>query len=192
MRGKKARFISLVLSFCLILSLLPSGALAAEDTCTCGAQPDADGIVTHADDCPAAGTEEPAAGTDEPAAEVLTAPALIYEPLDAANSSDIVLTVTGSWDSYSWEVCSYGNWSPWSGDGPSLTVSKEEFISYGFRCTVTRGEESVTSEVYAYDPSVLQRPMLMANSLSGSTLEDSRLTTLCFIGLLLIPLEFCK
>ena len=98
-------------------------------------------------------------------------PALTCEPLDEETSSDMVLTVAGDWDSYAWEACAYGYWSDWAGDGPVLTLSKEAFTAYGFRCTVTRGEQSVTSEVFAYDPSVLERPMLMANGLSEDTLE---------------------
>ena len=122
---------------------------------------------------PAAGTEEPVPETAEPVPEVLTPPTLTCEPLDEEESSDMVLTVEGDWDSYAWEACTYGFWSDWPGNSPSLILSKEEFTSYGFRCTVTLGEQSVTSEVFAYDSSVLERPMLMANGLADSTLADS-------------------
>ena len=217
----------------LLLTLLPVSAVAADETlpedrqlaeetaqCICGAEPDAEGIVTHAEGCPlatqkepaleteeptagagkpatetekpvtetekpAAGTEQPTPGTEQPAqeteapvqetekpaAEPLTPPTLTCEPLDEETSSDMVLTVEGDWDSYAWEACAYGYWSDWAGDGPVLTLSKDDFTAYGFRCTVTRREQSVTSEVFAYDPSVLERPMLMANGLSESPLE---------------------
>ena len=233
----------------LLLTLLPVSAVAADETlpedrqlaeetaqCTCGAEPDAEGIVTHAEGCPlatqkepvleteeptagvgepatetekpatetekpvteteepATGTEQPTPGTEqptpgteqpaqetealvqeteEPAAEPLTPPTLTCEPLDEENSSDMVLTVEGNWDSYAWESCSYGFWSDWSGDGPNLILSKEDFTAYGFRCTVTRGEQSVTSEAFAYDPSVLERPAMMANGFTDDLLSGS-------------------
>ncbi|MGI5963039.1 MAG: Calx-beta domain-containing protein, partial [Lawsonibacter sp.] len=122
---------------------------------------------------PVPGTEEPAPGTEESAPQLLTPPILTCEPLDEENSSDMVLTVEGEWDSYAWESCSYGSWSDWAGDGPNLILSKEEFTSYGFRCTVTQGEQLVTSEIFAYDLSVLERPMLMANGLADDSLSGS-------------------
>ena len=57
----------------LLLTLLPVSAVAADETlpedgqlaeetaqCTCGAEPDAEGIVTHAEGCPLATQKEPA------------------------------------------------------------------------------------------------------------------------------------
>ena len=181
-------------------SFSEDGHLTAEaEQCTCGAQPDAAGAIIHAEGCSlvseeesssdkeetATGTEATTPGTEATTPETeattpeteeptpLTPPVLIYEPLDEWNSSDMVLTVEGVWDSYAWESCSYGVWSGWAGDGPSLTLSKEDFTSYGFRCTVTRGEQSVTSEVFAYDPSALERPTPMANGLSDDQLYGS-------------------
>ena len=185
----KKQFLSWGLILSLLLTLLPVPAIAAENEvdgdgllvtestqCTCGAQPDEAGSITHTEDCPLytePETEEPAPETEETSAEALTPPALTCAPLDEESSSDMVLTVAGEWDSYAWQACAYGYWSDWTGDGPSLTLSKEDFLSYGFRCTVTREEQSVTSEVFAYDPSVLERPAmsLMANGLSSGTLE---------------------
>ena len=144
----KKRMLSWGLALSLFLTLLPLPALAAEDTlsgdgqlaaaaaqCSCGAQPDEAGVVTHAEGCPLAvqeevtpgteeeqpvqGTEEeqpvqgpeeeqpaqgaeeeqPAQGTEEPEPEALTPPALTCEPLDEENSSAMVLTVAGDWDS---------------------------------------------------------------------------------------------
>ena len=162
--------------------------------CTCGAEPNEAGIVIHTDGCPLAvqeeppletkappaetedppaETEQPSTETEEPVLESLTPPVLTCEPLDETSSSDMVLTVAGDWDSYAWESGSYGFWSDWPGDGPSLILSKEDFTSYGFRCTVTRGEQSVTSETFAYDPSVLEQPAMMANGLSDDLLSGS-------------------
>ena len=162
--------------------------------CTCGAEPNEAGIVIHTDGCPLAvqeeppletkappaemedppaETEHPSTETEEPVLESLTPPVLTCEPLDETSSSDMVLTVAGDWDSYTWESGSYGFWSDWPGDGPSLILSKEDFTSYGFRCTVTRGEQSVTSETFAYDPSVLEQPAMMANGLSDDLLSGS-------------------
>ena len=126
----KKRMLSWGLVLSLFLTLLPLPALAAEDTlsgdgqlaaaaaqCSCGAQPDEAGVVTHAEGCPLAvqedvtpgteeeqptqGTEEeqPAQGTEEPEPEALTPPALTCEPLDEENSSAMVLTVAGDWSS---------------------------------------------------------------------------------------------
>ena len=117
----KKRMLSWGLVLSLFLTLLPLPALAAEDTlsgdgqlaaaaaqCSCGAQPDEAGVVTHAEGCPLAvqeevtpGTEEeqPTQGTEEPEPEALTPPALTCEPLDEENSSAMVLTVAGDWDS---------------------------------------------------------------------------------------------
>lgn len=224
----KKRILSWGLILSLLFTLLPVSALATGETlpedgqpaeepvqCTCGAEPDAEGIVTHAEGCPFAVQEEPAAGTEDPPAEAedppaetedppaqpeeppveteqppaeteqspvetenpvleaLTPPVLTCEPLDEENSSNMVLAVEGNWDSYAWERCSYGFWSDWSGDGPSLILSKENFTAYGFRCTVTRGEQSVTSETFAYDPTVLEQPAMMANGLSDDLLYGS-------------------
>lgn len=77
----------------------------------------------------------------------------------------MVLTVEGDWDSYAWESCIYGAWSDWPGDGPSLTLSKEEFVTRAYRCTVTKGEQSVTSQVFAYNSAALEPP---GNSLLAS------------------------
>lgn len=169
-----------------------SPAVAAQ--CNCGAQPDEAGVVTHAESCPVAaqeepipeaeepvpeaeepatGTEKPVQETEEPVPEALTPPVLTCEPLDEENSSDMVLTVEGDWDSYAWESCSYGSWSDWAGESSSLILSKEDFTAYGFRCTVTLGEQSVSSETFAYDPSVLERPAMMANGLSDDLLYGS-------------------
>ena len=154
----------------LLLTFLPVSAMAAEENRSEDGQVTAD-TATEAD----IDTANSSTYTveDDTTSVVLEAPTIYCAPLDEASSSDMVLIVEGEWDSYVWEACTYGFWSDWAGDGPSLILSKEDFTSYGFRCTVTRGEQSVTSETFAYDPSVLQRPMLMANSLSDGALEDS-------------------
>lgn len=190
----KKRILNWGLILSLLLTMLPVSVMAEEDElagdglsvtestqCTCGAQPDEEGIIAYADGCPLAVQEEPVQEesvqeksiqkTEASEPEALTPPALTCVPLDEENSSDMVLTAEGDWDSYAWESCSYGTWSDWSGDGPSLILSKEDFTAYGFRCTVTRGEQSVTSETFAYDPAVLERPMLLANGLAESNLE---------------------
>ena len=83
MRGKKTRWISLILSFCLILSLLPTGALAVEDACTCGATADAAGVTVHQEGCPlyeAPAVEEPPTeepGLDAPGFSSMGEPALL-------------------------------------------------------------------------------------------------------------------
>ncbi|MBM6829299.1 InlB B-repeat-containing protein [Anaerotignum lactatifermentans] len=130
-----------------------------------GTEPETEGIEP-ATEAPVEEIEE------EEMLEELETPALMAAPLDEENSSDMVLTVEGEWDSYAWESCIFGFWSQWEGDGPSLILSKEDFVSYGFRCVVTLGDQSVTSEEFAYDPSVMERPMLMANTFSSGTLVD--------------------
>lgn len=164
------RILSWGLILSLLLTLLPVSAMAAEENRSEDGQVTAD-TATEAD----IDTANLSTYTveDDTTSVVLEAPTIYCAPMDEASSSDMVLIVEGEWDSYVWEACTYGFWSDWAGDGASLILSKEDFTSYGFRCTVTRGEQSVTSETFAYDPSVLQRPMLMANSLSDGALEDS-------------------
>ena len=68
----KKQMVSWGLIFSLLVTLLPIPAVATEGNlsegehpaadaaqCTCGAQPDADGVVIHEKDCPQAAQEEP-------------------------------------------------------------------------------------------------------------------------------------
>lgn len=164
------RIVSCGLMLSLLLTLLPVSTMAAEERLSEDGQPAAE-IGTEAD----IDTTHSSTYTveDDTSPVILEPPTIYCTPLDEASSSDMVLTVEGEWESYAWEACTYGFWSDWAGDSASLTLSKEEFTSYAFRCTVTREGQSVTSEIFAYDPAVLQRPMLMANGLSDGTLEDS-------------------
>ena len=75
----KKRMLSWGLVLSLFLTLLPVPALAAEDNtlsgdgqlaaaaaqCSCGAQPDEAGVVTHAEGCPLAVQEDVTPGTAE-------------------------------------------------------------------------------------------------------------------------------
>lgn len=164
------RILSWGLILSLLLTLLPVSAMATERSLSEEGKLTAE-TATGTD----IGTAHFSTYTveDDTTSVVLEAPTIYCTPLDEENSSDMVLTIEGEWDSYVWEACTYGFWSDWAGDSASLTLSKEDFTSYAFRCTVTREGQAVTSETFAYDPSVLERPMLMANGLSDGALEDS-------------------
>lgn len=166
----KKRALSWGLIFFFLLTLLPMPAMAAKGNSFEDRQLAAE-MATKTD------TEIARSSIytveDDTTSVLLEVPSVYCVPLDKENSSDMVLTVEGEWDSYVWEACFYGIWSDWAGDGPSLTLSKEDFTSHGFRCTVTRGGQSVTSETFAYDPAVLKRPMMLANDLSDGSLSDS-------------------
>lgn len=139
----KGRIVSLLLAACMIIAMLPINAFAAEGepepACTCGAAPGEDGQTVHLPACPLYEAPEDPAGEEEQEQEEaqeqasLTAPAITAAPYDEWNSSDVVLTVAGDWDSYAWESCSYGYWSPWEGDGARLVLSKEDFVSSTLR-----------------------------------------------------------
>lgn len=163
------RILSWGLILSLLLTLLPVSAIAAEESLSEEREQTAE-METEANiDTANSSTYT----VEEDTSPVILEPPTIYcTPLDEENSSDMVLAVEGEWDSYVWEACAYGFWSDWTGDSASLTLSKEDFTSYAFRCTVTREGQSVTSETFAYDPAVLQRPMLMANGLSDGSLSD--------------------
>ncbi len=166
----KKRILSWGLMFSLLLTQLPVSAIAAEKSLFEGGQQAEEAAAETGTD-----TAHSSIYTveDDTSTVILDTPIISCAPLDEETSSDMVLTVEGEWDSYAWEACTYGLWSDWAGEGSSLTLSKEDFTSHGFRCTVTRGEQSVTSETFAYDPAVLQQPMMMANGLSDGSLEDS-------------------
>lgn len=164
------RILSWGLVLSLLLTLLPVSAIATEKSLSEDGQLAAETTTeTDTDTAPSSTyTVE-----EDTTPVVLEVPTISCVPLDEESSSDMVLTVEGEWDSYVWESCSYGLWSDWAGEGASLILSKEDFTSYGFRCTVTRGEQSVTSEPFAYDPSVLEHPMMVTNSLSDDGLYGS-------------------
>lgn len=68
----KKRILSIVLSIVMLVSLLPTTAMAEEldpivPSCTCGASADADGVILHVSDCPlyAAAANEPEAADPE-------------------------------------------------------------------------------------------------------------------------------
>ena len=173
----KKRVGSILLCLCIVLTQLPVRVWAVEGVppfpetemgetsappapkeepaCTCGAEPGEDGLTVHLPECPLYEESEAPAEGEEP--EPLEAPAIFDTIYDEMEGS-MVLTVEGDWDSYAWESCIYGAWSDWPGDGPSLTLSKEEFVTRAYRCTVTRGEQSVTSQVFAYDSAALEPP----------------------------------
>lgn len=133
---------------------------------------------TGSDDAPEAepgtsGGEAEAENTpaSDPEAAPLEAPVLTAAPLDE-ETGEMILTVSGQWDSYTWEACSYGSWSSWPGDGFSIALSKADFVSHGFRCTVTAGDQAFTSGAFAYDESVLEQPEIMLMASTGN-LEGS-------------------
>lgn len=166
----KNRILSWGLILSLLLPLLPVSAVATEGDLSENGQMAAEAASEEYTD---AADSSIYTVEDDTSTVILDTPTISCTPLDEENSSDMVLTVEGEWDSYLWESCAYGLWSDWAGDGPSLILSKEDFTSYGFRCTVTRGEQSVTSEPFAYDPSVLEPPMMVTNSLSDDALYGS-------------------
>ena len=134
-----------------------------EPVCTCGAVPGEGGTMVHQPECPL---------YEEPEAEPLplTAPAITAAAYDEETGS-MVLTVDGLWDSYAWESCSYGYWIPWEGDGASIVLEKGDFVNRGFRCTVTAGDQSVTSQVYAYDSTALEPPAMVPMAETGNLEE---------------------
>ena len=84
---------------------------AAEQPSAEAEQPSAEAEQPSAEaEQPSAEAEQPVREEEEP--ELPTSPALTWAPLDEASSSDMVLTVEGAWDSYAWEACAYGFWSP--------------------------------------------------------------------------------
>ena len=122
----KNRILSWGLILSLLLPLLPVSAVAIEGDLSENGQMTAEAASeadTDAADSSIYTVE------DDTASVILEAPTISCTPLDEENSSDMVLTVEGEWDSYRWESCVYGLWSDWAADGPSLILSTEDFTS---------------------------------------------------------------
>lgn len=63
---------------------------------------------------------------------------LLMRPYDEESSSDMVYYLEGSYDSYSWEAWDGEAWQEMSEYGPELTVDKEQWYIYRFRCIAER------------------------------------------------------
>ena len=169
-RSLRMRLWCLFMALSVMMTMLPP-ALAAEEGGPAGQSTvDQSTVDQSTAGQSLAGQTDPLPGDASSvpdAPEPLTAPAITAAPLDE-DTGEMVLAVEGEWDSYAWESCRYGQWSPWEADGPTLTLSKADFVAYGFRCTVTSGEQSVTSQVYAYDEAVLERPSMAPVANAGN------------------------
>lgn len=63
---------------------------------------------------------------------------LLMRPADEADSSDMVYYLEESYDSYSWEVWDGEEWQEIGEYEAELTVDKEQFYMYRFRCAADR------------------------------------------------------
>ncbi|MBP3509325.1 YDG domain-containing protein [Oscillibacter sp.] len=154
----KKRIISILLCLTMFVTLLPTTAWAdnvddpdpQEEVIQEQPSPEEGGPVPEEPECE---EDEPAPGEDEPA-PALTTPE-IEERLYDEETSEMLLSVPGEWDSYAWEAYFGGEWIPCDEEtSAEMVLSKEVYVQYGFRCTVTKDGQSVTSKPYAYDDAV--------------------------------------
>ena len=164
----KKRIISVLLCLCMMITLLPTTAWADN-----GDDPALQEQVMQEQSSPEEGDPVP----EEPA-PALTAPEIEVHPEDEETSSNMVLSVPGEWDSYAWEACFGGEWIPCDEEtSDKMVLNKEIYVQYGFRCTVTKDGQSVTSAPYAYDDAVWESSGIMrydvrnsgSDSLTGSS-----------------------
>lgn len=63
---------------------------------------------------------------------------LLVRPYDEENSSDMVYYLEGNYDNYSWEVYDGEAWQETGENGAELTVDKEQWYSWRFRCIAVK------------------------------------------------------